>query len=251
MIFELGDHDKRKNYVNGLAGTLTDSRIAARTIADVLVPARRVDEALRDERQRIAREIHDRAGSDLAYTLQCLELYDVHSSSSPELAASQVLAARQALLRAYEAICTVTRESRSPQPLSDLKSTLRPYADHARVLGVILDVAVNGDELLLPAAVRDQITLILREAVRNALSHGQPRLVTVSVDIGTEELQAVVADDGRGFHPRCVARGGTGLTCMRERTQLVGGKIRINSRIGRGTRVELLVPIKRSDDEPS
>jgi signal transduction histidine kinase len=220
------------------AGMRPRSRMISSTLGRLL--ARRIDEALWDERRRIAREIHDRVGSDLAYALTCLELYRVHSRSSPHMAASRVTAAHETVKRAWDGIREITAEPSTIGPVGGLKDALRLYTDQAAALGIALNVVVNGDETLPVPIVRDQITLILREAVRNALSHAEPQRVMIRVDIATDVLRAVVIDDGRGFDPADVSHG-MGIVCMRERAELIGGTIRLLSNIGIGTRVELTV----------
>jgi signal transduction histidine kinase len=91
--------------------------------------------------------------------------------------------------------------------------------------------------------MRDEVFLIVREAVRNALNHGAPAEVVVTLAVTPHELRASVRDDGVGFSTQDDPPAhGLGLPAMRERAELVGGTIAISSGPG-GTHVQLVVPL--------
>ncbi len=84
--------------------------------------------------------------------------------------------------------------------------------------------------------------LILREGVRNAVSHAEAGRITVAVEITPEKVLGLIEDNGRGFDPREVRAGG-GFKSIRERAALVGGSSRFESAPGEGTKVEVTVPL--------
>ena len=101
-----------------------------------------------------------------------------------------------------------------------------------------------GDEALVSAGVREQLFLVLREAVRNAVSHSRAGKVTVAVNIGQERITGVVEDDGQGFdRKRTDPAESGGLASMAERTALLGGACSVDSAPGEGTRVEASFPL--------
>lgn len=109
-------------------------------------------------------------------------------------------------------------------------------------------VSVRGDEAhIAPQVVRDELFLILREGVRNAVTHSGAETIKVEVDITESRVKATVEDDGRGFEPgeEVYRAGGTGLASMKERTALLGGNISLVSVPGEGTRVEIFLPLPR------
>ena len=93
-----------------------------------------------------------------------------------------------------------------------------------------------------PGHVRDQVFLVLREAVRNAVFHSGCGSLSVGLDIAPESIVGSVEDDGRGFDPADGDRG-VGLRSMRERAALLDGALRLDCKPGRGTRVEVSVPL--------
>ncbi|MGI5213952.1 sensor histidine kinase [Plantactinospora sp. CA-290183] len=85
--------------------------------------------------------------------------------------------------------------------------------------------------------------LITAGASRN-LRHAEPSRITIEVEVGETAVRAGVVDDGRGFEPDslAVSQGG-GLPSMRERAELLRGRLDLDSRPGAGTRVRVLVPL--------
>lgn len=202
-----------------------------------------------DERRRIARDLHDRLGETLSVGLRQLDLQEIAGRGDP---VSQAGIAREALTEAMRRLRLVTSDLRE-EPVMSLEKALIRYLDSA---GADADVRlqVSGDETWAPPVILDEVFLIIQEAVRNSLAHGAPRLVMIGVDLTPHELRALVEDDGRGFVPEQRterAFAGTGLTSMRERTMMIGGRLTVSSVPGHGTCVELIVPLPGHRDERS
>jgi signal transduction histidine kinase len=104
-------------------------------------------------------------------------------------------------------------------------------------------LSVVGDEGAIPGEAREQLFLVLREAVRNAVTHSGAAKVVVSVDVEGGRVAGAVEDDGRGFDPGTV-EGGTsgGLAYMAERVSVLGGNWSVDSAPGEGTRVAVSLP---------
>jgi signal transduction histidine kinase len=223
-------------------------REAATTYSGYLLD--KIHEAHLEERRRIARELHDRIGSGVSLAYRQLELFELYRTTEPVKASTRVETAQQAIQETMLNLRAVTSELRLQEPLKSLEKALLSYLDSARLEDVAIRLRVNGDESWAPPAVSDESFLILREAVRNALSHGHPTMVLVRVDIAPHELRASVVDDGSGFDPHN-ATGGVGLSSMQERAALIGGMVTVSSQADRGTHVELLVPLPGHRDEPT
>ena len=120
-----------------------------------------------------------------------------------------------------------------------LEEELRELLSELVPQGMTHSLSVEGDEGAVPAEVREQLFLVLREAVRNAVSHSRASKVSVAVRTDREGIVGVVEDDGRGFErkPRERFEAG-GLAYMAERASLMGGTCSIESAPGEGTRVE-------------
>jgi signal transduction histidine kinase len=196
------------------------------------------------ERRRIARELHDRIGHCVSAVHQQLQLYGEYRQSDPPRADEKVEVARTAVREAMANLRAVTSELYTTAPLKSLQIALVNDLVLVNTGGVAARVRVNGDESWADPAVLDECFLILREAMRNTLHHGRAAVLAVTVDITPHEIRALVEDDGCGFDVgKPAASGGVGLSSMRERTELLGGRMTIRSKIGKGTQVMFTVPI--------
>jgi signal transduction histidine kinase len=208
---------------------------------DMAQYANRVHEARLDERRRVARELHDRLGEVLTVGLRQLDLDEI---TGPEIAEGQSAIAREVLVEAMRRLRLVTSGLRD-EPVTSFEKALVDFLNRV-CADTDVHLVVMGDESWAPPEVIDEAFLIAREALRNALTHGAPQSVLVGVEVTRRELRAWVDDDGRGF--ACgdddeSPAAGTGLATMRERAALLGGTLSIISKPGRGTSVELSVPL--------
>ena len=110
-----------------------------------------------------------------------------------------------------------------------------------------MSVAVRGDGrgLVLDADRQQHCVRIAQEAIANALKHGRPTTITVTLALIDGQAVLTVSDDGTGFDPAGVfasARGHFGLLGMRERARLMGGEVSVVSAEAGGTTVEVRVP---------
>lgn len=204
------------------------------------------ERAIASERRRIASEIHDKIGSDISRIRQCLELHDLYAASDPARAARKLAAARKASVAAMLTLNEVS-SGISAALVPGIRQALESCSDYAAaVKGTALDVTVSGDEERIPAMLREQVILILGEAVRNAVAHSRAAHIRAWVRIGRASLRAEVWDDGAGFSlDRQALSPGTGLASMYERAATTESWFAIDTRPGAGTRVLLHAPLRQ------
>ena len=198
------------------------------------------------ERARIARELHDTlfqgfVGASLQLHA-AVEQVPVDSPSKPSLCRAlhlmhQVLEEGRATLRGLRssAIACMSLE----QALSGLRDELAPGG------GVRFRIFVTGQPKALKPAVQEQIYLIGREALVNALRHSKASVIEAEVEYLLRRLRVVVRDNGCGIDQQVLRSGRDahwGLLGMRERAENMGAQLRIWSRPGAGTEVEISVP---------
>ncbi|MEV0230724.1 histidine kinase [Nonomuraea sp. NPDC050786] len=200
-----------------------------------------------EERGRIARELHDRVSYGVLVTRQRLEASRRMFDDDPAAAMEKVAEAQEAVEDAMESIRKLISDLRFSNSVDNLEKALTTLLAEMSS-EVRHQLIVSGDENWLTCEVRDEVYLIIREALRNAFGHSAPAEVVVRIDIAPHELRASIVDDGRGFDPLAV-KDGAGLAIMEERAKLVGGSVAITSRPRTGTLVELLVPILRNADD--
>jgi signal transduction histidine kinase len=128
---------------------------------------------------------------------------------------------------------------------------LRVLLDAYAPDGVEAKLSVAGDETAVPPRAGEQAYLVMREAVRNAVAHSRCSRLEVNLEVDDSELRGRVKDDGVGFDPgggrddreEGGPATGVGLRSMRERAELLGGRLDICSEPGRGTAVEVRAPL--------
>jgi histidine kinase/DNA gyrase B/HSP90-like ATPase len=109
-----------------------------------------------------------------------------------------------------------------------------------------LRMVIVGETRLLIPAVQEQVYWIAREALLNALRHSAASLVEAEIEYLPRKLRVVVRDNGAGIDPKTLRHGQNdrrGLTSMQERAASIGAKVRVWSKRGGGTEVEISLPI--------
>ena len=207
--------------------------------------SRRLVEALEAERRHIARELHDEAAQALTSLRLGLGLLERHLGD--------VRASRARLLQLKTLADAISED------LHRLAADLRPaILDHAGLVPALRQhtatlAAEHGIEVRfeaagidgerLPPEVESAVFRIVQEALANTIRHARARRVEVLVERRDGHLVAIVEDDGVGFDLREVADGGRlGLVGMRERAEMLGGKLTVETAPGAGTTVMLEVP---------
>jgi signal transduction histidine kinase len=205
----------------------------------------RVTEAHMLERRRLAREIHDRLGSEVSAGARSVEVAEFKLHTDP--AEAQLLLARagEALREASENIRRLAQDLQMRTFTNGLEDALRRSIELLVSNEADIRVEVSGDESWVPPAVLDEFFLVVREAIRNSLTHGRPQCVSVHIDIAPHEVRASVADNGVGFDLAGERGPGVGISSMAERVEALGGLLHIFSLPGHGTSVEAKAPLGR------
>lgn len=229
--------------------SLTLHSIVLRASLTRAITPEQLEEAITQERRRIAREIHDGVAQSLAYLNLKTELLDRLVARDPAAAREQAAVVRQLLQSAMTDLRRCIGDLRRPATGQGpaMTSQLRSLASS---LGEMpnLELAlqqVSGTRLA-PEVERTVIGIV-REALQNIRKHADATSVRVEVAREDDALHLQVIDDGRGFHPDdLAAQAGQhfGLTQMRELAQEMGGHLFIDSQQGTGTRIEALIPLR-------
>jgi signal transduction histidine kinase len=194
--------------------------------------------AVLDERQRIARDLHDGLAQELAFIVR--RAHRAEEKGLLEADALQIAnAAERALDESRRVIATLTRPLDEPLDVV-LSEAVKGVADR---VGATVALSLDPDVHVAPD-VREALVRIAREAVTNAARHGNARLVRVELENG-DGLRLRIVDDGRGFDSASTRRrrsGGFGFTSMADRVRAIGGTLEVTSRRGVGTSVEVELP---------
>jgi PAS domain S-box-containing protein len=212
---------------------------------------RQLGTAQEDERRHFARELHDRMGQHLtALSLGLKSLKDTMPEPSPGRKRLQQLQELTDLLgREVHQLALQLR----PTALDDLglHTALMNYAEEwAARSEVEVDFHSTGlERLRLPPPIETALYRIVQEALTNVLKHARARHVSLILQRSMDQMLAVLEDDGKGFEsdgeiPAAGAGGRLGLLGMRERAELIGGTLTVESTPGRGTAIFVRVPLE-------
>lgn len=200
-----------------------------------------------EERQRIARDLHDTLEQELVGVTMLLDNTAMKLNGDAAQASEPLNIARRLLRRAREESRSTIRELRSvtleqrglPAALDEL---LRPLAT---VGGAAFESKVNGSPVRLPGTVETHLLRLAQEAVANAAHHAKAKSITIELDYSPQAVTLCVRDDGVGFDPDAVMDkpGHFGLNGMRERADKVAASLHIVSSPGAGTSVEVKLPV--------
>ncbi len=233
--------------MNQMAEDLERSRAAVE--ASLAERARRGRElGVAEERNRLAREIHDTLAQGLtALTLQ-LEMADALLDQDPARTRGSIQRAlqlaRDSLQEARRSVLDLRAAPLDGQSLPDALQRLAQEFGQENGVGCI--VRNEGVVGRLPARLEAGLYRLVQEALTNVAKHAQATSVIVTLARRGGALALTVEDNGVGFDPSLPVpagpSGGFGLAGMRERATLLGGELAVQSRPGQGTRLVVRIP---------
>lgn len=209
-----------------------------------------------EERNRLAREIHDTIAQGLTGIVLQLEATGTLLDTRPERA-------RQRLSKATELARGTLGEARRsvwnlrPRPLEE-RSLFEAIEGVARRLeddGIRIQCELVGEPVKPAPETENSVYRIAQEALENIRKHAAATEVELSLAFDDNRLMLTIGDNGRGFDPEQLTRqrtdgGGFGLLGMRERARLVGGQLEIHSSAGAGTVLIVMAPLALHADIP-
>jgi NarL family two-component system sensor histidine kinase YdfH len=206
---------------------------------------------LANERQRMARDLHDTLAQGLAGVVMQIEAIDAHLSKSKVERAHQILlqcraTARKTLAEARNAIDDLRLRSSTATEFSD---SVREEADgFSSATGIPVELHVE----ILPhisKLMTEHVLQIVKECLMNIARHAEASHVWISINRSEERIIIEIRDNGKGFDPAAIGRqlGHYGLIGMKERVRILGGVLDISSASEQGTTVRLELPERREE----
>lgn len=201
-----------------------------------------------EERNRLAREIHDTLAQGLAAVALHLESADALLDADAE---------RQRIQEAVQHALRMTRANleEARRSVLDLRAALLEGKSLAEALAALaqtyaaqhaLDVRFveQGSSRPLPARIETGLYRMAQEALNNVVQHAVAKSATVRLEMTANEIALVVEDDGRGFEMDKTPEGRFGLVGLSERARLLGGALRLETSPGEGTRIDVRIPLE-------
>lgn len=232
------------------AQTLADQLAIAIENARLYEETRQI--AVMEERNRMAREIHDTLAQGFSGIIMQLEAAEQalgEDMAAVERHISQAKSlARKSLAEARRSVWDLRPQALEQFPLPEaLKQEVEKFAHST---GIDAEFGVIGSKRNLPAEVEATLLRICQEALTNVRKHAKATKVDVRLVFDEGEVELVVSDNGRGFEAEVPSedevrkRGTFGLISMRERARSVGGHFEVLSETGKGTVVRVTVPLQ-------
>ncbi|MGW3345953.1 sensor histidine kinase [Nonomuraea rubra] len=227
---------RREELVERLEAALHEN---AGLHAQLVAQAR--ESGAQDERQRLAREIHDTLAQGLAGIITQLQAAERSASvrgETEEHVTRALRLARSSLTEARRSVRALAPQELGRAQLPDALRTLTERWSQDQAISA--QVEVTGTREPLSPAIEVSLFRVAQESLTNVAKHAQASRVGVTLSYTGAEVLLDVRDDGRGFAKG--AGAGFGLTSMRQRIRGVGGHVEVQSAPGEGTSVSARVP---------
>lgn len=211
----------------------------------------RVIEAQENERQRLARQIHDGPAQSLTNLILQAEICERLFDTDPVQARVELGNLKNSVNATFQKIREFILMLR-PMMLDDLglMPTLKQYVqDFEEKTRLSTSLTIMGRESRLPSYTEVTIFRMIQELLNNVRTHAHASHAQVTLDFQDTMVVVSVEDDGSGFDVEEVQkaiqqRKGLGLHTIQERAEMLGGRVQLDSRIGRGTRVRIEIPVE-------
>lgn len=225
-------------------------KLAALSIGTILQSIQLVDQmeyrAARDERFRLAREIHDGLAQTLAYLkIQTAQMLNYLNSGKLDNLETSLTSTYQTLSAAYQDARREIDDLRFVPQVGTQEWLIDLALGFRDDTGTEVDVSRVQINVPLPLAIQSQLIRIVQEALNNIRQHAQAEKVFIAGSVQGGEVFLEISDDGLGFEPETVNSGSRyGLVGMRERTDMIGGEFQIISLPDKGTTVRITIPLE-------
>ncbi|MGE3805478.1 MAG: PAS domain S-box protein, partial [Gemmataceae bacterium] len=250
--------DNKQNRVVRLLGAvqdITERKLAEEGLAEsrrrLQLLSHRLLEVQEQERRHLARELHDEIGQNLTGLQLILEMCRRTQGESQQTRLVEAQRLVQELAGRVRDLSLDLRPSMLDDDLGLLPALRFLCRRYATQTSIQVHLDWHGAETRFPSEQETAIYRIVQEALTNAARHACVKELTVEICATPDWLEAVIADQGKGFVPESVLVGGSssGLSGMYERATLLGGSLRIESAPGCGTRISARLPLADPDHE--
>ena len=202
------------------------------------------------ERQHLANQLHDGPAQSLTNLILQAEICERLFDSDPLRARTELTELKQAVTNTFQKVREFIFDLR-PMMLDDLglNPTLKKSVeDYEQKTGIACNLTIGGRDLRLQPHAEVTIFRAVQHLLKNIRDHAQATHVQVSLQVGDHEATTIVEDDGMGFDVAEVIasshqRKTMGLSTMQEQVEMLGGEMHVDSAPGKGTRIQISIPI--------
>jgi two-component system, NarL family, sensor kinase len=250
-VLNVASRDWRELSPDDLRLLYTVGDLLSMAIERARLFTRSVQYGAAEERNRLAREIHDTLAQQLAGIVLQLETADAlletgdRAGRVHDIVRQTLALTRESLDEARRSVLDLRAAPLEGRTLADALETLaaeigEKYGD------LTIDCEIVGGGHPLPSRVEIGLYRIAQEAITNIIRHAGAERASIHLAIMPEGVQLVVNDDGCGFDPERIPGGHFGLSGMKERVKLLGGELAIRSTPRVGTQIRAVIPLGKT-----
>ena len=208
---------------------------------------KRIQEIVSQERNRLARELHDSVSQQLFAASMLMSAINENPSNGQNTRQLQLV---EEMIHQSQLEMRALLLHLRPVPLKgkSLKEGMEELLMEL-LQKVPMKITWKVEDVQMDKGVEDQLFRIVQEALSNTLRHSKAETVEVRLFEREDTLIMIISDDGVGFNVQASKAGSYGLQNMHERALEVGGTLKIASVLNKGTRLEVKVPVLAKDDE--
>jgi len=200
-----------------------------------------------EERNRLAREIHDTVAQGLTGIILHLESVDamLEAGADPakirQMTQKSLSLARANLEEVRRSVLDLRAAPLEGRNLAEaLEALIQNFTERE---ALTINFNVTGGNRPLPVRIEMGLYRIVQEGLTNIARHAGAKQVDLGLVMTPEQLQLIIEDDGQGFDPTQLFQGHFGLIGLNERVKLLGGKLNLESYPGAGVRIEVTIPV--------
>ncbi len=217
----------------------------------------KIIQAQEEERQRVARDIHDGPAQSMSNVVLKAEICEKLLDVDIEKSRNELKELKRVVRGCLQDVRRIIYDLR-PMSLDDLGlvPTIQRYvSNYQEETDLSVNFLANGDHEELSSTISLTTFRILQESLNNVKKHAEATHVVIHLSIGADKLMMGIYDDGRGFdidNTRIKdgdTSSGFGLDSMKERIELLGGTFKIQSTLGKGTRLNIAIPLSSEKEE--
>jgi signal transduction histidine kinase len=235
--------DENRRRTETLLSDLEVSHIKLQTYTEQVAEL-----AAAEERNRLARDIHDSLGHYLAAVNIQLEKALLYQERNPDEATQAIRDAKQAAADALRDVRRSVSTLRDADERFSLTASLDKLVHEINSDDLTITYAVHGEEAGYPRSTLTALYRAAQEGLTNVQKHARARQVDLTINLGEQDAQLVLRDDGQGFDPKILHQPkslpqlGFGLRGIQERLDLVRGQLTLQSTPRKGTVLSVVVP---------
>jgi two-component system sensor histidine kinase DegS len=201
-------------------------------------PVLNLEVLLQEERRKIGEELHSRAAQTLSHALFLLNLYEQEKKQE------DLEGARQAIKIAVTEIRHAIHELRNEEPWPLIPVIRDSINDFKELSQIPVRFLTEGEDSLIPQEVRNFVQIFIQEGLHNILKHARASFCEVSLKIQRYAVSVSIKDNGIGMNPAEKTKNAPhfGLKFIKERAEQMGGELILESEIGKGTTLKVMVP---------